>query len=89
MFAGALGVRLWTRCECAYRGVFGYSSLVHLLSNWPPEAQWAGREAEQLTPPTLSSPPATWVTCVFICLLVKAVVGEEAAAEAPAVANLP
>lgn len=42
---------VWTRCECLWvclQGVFQYSSFTHLLSNWPPEACWAGREADQL-----------------------------------------
>lgn len=40
-----------TRCEClrvCLQGVFWYSSFPHLLSNWPPEACWDGREADQL-----------------------------------------
>lgn len=54
---------VWTRCECLWaclQGVFRYSSFIHLLSNWPPEARWAGREAGQLiTPLTPHSPHLT------------------------------
>lgn len=49
-----------TRCECLWvclQGVFQHSSFIHLLSNWPPEARWAGREADQLIGPLTPHSP--------------------------------